>query len=180
MSPYIAQFLLWHQLNLHNENSNSNFIFFNDGDTKLDHLKQVGNTGGIYEISTTKYHFLEDKIREAMRGGSGGDGPENNVEACMEGLKLYPQCSEIIMIADNWAVPRDISLISKIKIPIHIVLCGAGMGANVEYLNLARATGGSVHTIEEDIQKLATMNEGETITINKVTYKIINGKFVQN
>jgi hypothetical protein len=88
-----------------------------------------------------------------------------------------PECKEIIMIADNFANVKDISLLEKVKKPVHIILCGARVGVNLDYLNIARATGGSVHTIEQDLEDLAKLNEGETITIKGQKFKIEKGKF---
>jgi hypothetical protein len=116
--------------------------------------------------------------QQTMSNGCGGDMPENNVEAAIAGQEQCPDCDAVVMIADNWATPRDLSLAYKIKKPLKIILCGAMSGINVEYLNLARATGGSVHLMEQDLESLANMLEGETLTINNRTYKLLKGSFI--
>ncbi len=114
-----------------------------------------------------------------MINGDGGDIEENDVEALNYGISTCPDCQDIVLIADNWANMRDFSLVRKIKKPVKIILCGTYNGVNIEYLDLARATGGSVHTIEEDIENLKSLNEGAEITVAGIKYKIEKGRFVQ-
>jgi hypothetical protein len=165
MSPYLGQFLYWHKLNLNAKNSNQKFIFFNDGDNVPDKLKQTGKVGGIYSLKTDQYDQLKETLYEAQRNGSGGDGPENNIEAAIKGIREFPECEGIIMIADNWATPRDLELIKQIKVPIHIILCGTRCGVNPAYLNLIYKNGGSIHTIESDLTRLTKMKENQELVI---------------
>jgi hypothetical protein len=178
MLPYMGQFLVWHQLNLKTGAKNIDFVLFNDGNNMKDALKVVGSTGGIYYIHTDKFHELKKEVNYAQHNGSGGDREENNIEAALYGIKMNPSASAIIMIADNNATPRDLELLSEVNKPIHVILCGAENGINVEYLDLVRKNGGSLHTIEDDIENLAAMNEGEEIEIEGRSYRIEDGKFV--
>jgi len=57
-------------------------------------------------------------------------------------------------------------------------VCGGESGINPQYLDLARTTGGSVHTIENDITDLSKLNEGQQVNIGSFTYRIQGGKFV--
>lgn len=177
MYAYIGQVMLWLKLNEKQERTKQH-VFFNDGDVKPQHLKIIGKTGGIYTTNETKFDEVIGTALKAMRGGCGGDGPENNLEATIEGLKTCTTCGDIIMIADNWATPRDIKLYKDIDRPVKIILCGSSSGINVEYLNLARKLKGSVHTIEKDLDDLAKLSEGESVEIGGATYKIKDGKFV--
>ena len=176
MYPYTGQMLIWHKLNWQNKGV-KHFVFFNDGDRKQDWQKKVGKTGGVYHVGGNSFDLVEETIYEAMRGGLGGDVNENNYEAILKGIRACPDCEEIIMIADNFAVPRDIELLTGIHKPIRIILCGASTGVNVEYLNLAKRNGGSIHTVEQDITELAKLNDGQTIVIGKEKFVIRNGKF---
>ncbi|MDX1940102.1 MAG: hypothetical protein SFU99_06090 [Saprospiraceae bacterium] len=176
MSPYTAQLLLWFKL-VQNTGRVEQLVFFNDGNNKSDSLKIIGNTGGVYGIKPKDFNEIAALANQVVESGSGGDEPENNVEALLYGLELCPQCNEIIMIADNWATPRDIELLQKVNKPVRIILCGTDEGINVDYLNLARQTSGSVHTIEEDIYNLLEMSEGQEVKIGKEIFIIKNGKF---
>lgn len=176
MSPYLGQFLAWHKLHLESDAKNRDFVFFNDGNNMPDYLKHSGHVGGIYYVKTLDYNELRKTLALAQRKGSGGDGPENNMEAIIKGIDENPHVSEIILIADNNATPRDIHLLKKISKPIHIVLCGATNGINAAYLNIARDNGGTVHTIEQDLLKLSSYQEGAVFTIEGHTYRIHQNK----
>lgn len=177
MYPYMAQLLQWLKLTL-TDKEKRQFLFFNDGDNKDDDKKVIGKTGGIYPVFTNKYDEIEKTIITAMENGSGGDAPENNMEALLESDSICSDCDSIVMIADNWAPVKDISLLARYHKPVKIVLCGVFDKINKDYLKLARETKGSVHLIEEDIYSLSLLKEGETIKIHGATYKLVEGNFV--
>ncbi len=177
MSPYTSQLFVWYKLNASKRHV-KNFTFFNDGDSKSDGKKKVGETGGIYSSEATAADDVMKAGQKVMERGGGGDAPENNIEATLKALEKNPEAKEIFMIADNYANMRDQSLISKITVPVHVFLCGVSGGHyNTQYLDLARRTGGSVHTLDQDITDLMKLSEGETIKIGGETYKIKHGKF---
>lgn len=179
MSPYTAQLLVWHKLNIKtNKQRIEFFTFFNDGDRKPDRQKRIGKTGGIYHSQAKNFKDIKDLAQKTMRGGYGGDTPENNIEALLEAIENCENCEDIIMIADNYATPRDLSLLIKVNKPIRVIMCGTYGGINTAYLDIVRKTKGSLHTIEEDILNLMDLNEGEKITIGNKLYQIKKGKFV--
>jgi hypothetical protein len=176
MYPYTGQLLLW--LKLHEEERYIHqFVFFNDGDKKEEEEKQIGRTGGIYTTGSAIFEEVELLLYKAMHNGSGGAIPENNIEAILRGIEACPSCREVVMIADNWSGVKDMALLPAVKKPIHIIACGVHNSINTDYLDIARATGGSIHLIEQDINNLATINEGEKITIGNTVYAIEKGKF---
>lgn len=178
MYPYVLQLQVWMRLNYYNTDCR-HFVFFNDGDMKIDRLKRIGKVGGIYPVHAANYTAMELTCKKAMKNGGGSDAQENDLEAILEAQKQYPDRSSFILIADNYAPVRDMALLKKIKKPVHVILCGTQSGyINVEYLEIAHQTGGSVHTIERDIENLAEMSEGAKIEIGGITYQIQRGKFV--
>lgn len=180
MSPYYLQVFLWFQLK---KNKNPiNFSFFNDGDATPDHLKRTGKVGGVYLCKTNSFDSIVGCAYKCISRGSGGDAPENNIEAAIKGLNKFPKTKEMIMIVDNWADMRDYTLMSEINIPVRVIVCGSswpGMKKtiNTQYLDLAKRTGGSLHTMEEDIEDLAKLKEGETVIVGGEKYQIKGGKF---
>lgn len=176
MSPYTAQLFVWLRLNTIDERVKQ-FVFFNDGDMTPDHRKIIGKTGGIYDSRTSRFEDVEELAFRTMRAGGGGDAPENDIEALIKAIDMCPECENIVLIADNWAPVKDISLMSNVKKPIKIILCGADYGINTQYLDLARATGGSLHTMKDDLTDLMKLHEGETIDIRGQLFIIDNGKF---
>lgn len=179
MSAYTTQLLVWYKLNSMTNKINY-FTFFNDGDNKADRKKKIGNTGGIYNIEAGNYEAVALKIQDAMSAGCGGDAPENNCEALIEAIKNKPDAKEYVMIADNFANVKDIELMKNINKPVHIIICGTGnFMVNTDYLDLARATKGSIHSIEQDIENLMNIHEGQTIEFDGKKYILQNGKFQQ-
>ena len=153
-------------------------FFFNDGDNKADAEKKIGVTGGIYTCKANASEDLIETIKHVIKKGEGGDSPENVVEAILVGIKKYKKLNQILLIADNWAKVRDINLISKVKIPVRVILCGVyeGMEINADYLNIAYKTKGSLHTIEQDIDNLQNQAINKRFNINGFDYIIKNGK----
>lgn len=178
MGPYIAQLFLWLKLNTIDDRIKQ-FVFFNDGDTRLNENKVIGQTGGIYQTKSKVYKEVEKTAIQSMLSGSGGDLEENDIEAVLRGMKLCPNCKENIMIVDNNSPVRDLELIKNIKQPVRIIICGSSGKINSEYLNLARKTKGSIHLMEQDLYDLIKFNEGETLELNGVNYKIEKNKFVE-
>jgi hypothetical protein len=176
MTPYMLQTMIWLKLNSKAAGTAA-YTFFNDGDMTADADKVIGNTGGVYLGRAIVYDSIEALMLKAMYAGSGGDAPENNIEALIKTQGKLPGCKEIIMIADNYANVKDLAFLSKVRKPVHIILCGSSAGVNVDYLNIARATGGSVHTMESDLENLARLNEGEYVTIKGQKFKIEKGVF---
>ncbi len=177
MYPYAGQVLVWYKLNYMKEKK-SQLLFFNDGDKKPMELKRPGKTGGIYVCEDCDYMHLFNTMINTILGGNGGDNPENDIEALMVATYNVKKFDQLILIADNNSPVRDLELLRKVKFPVNIILCGVKDYVSLEYLNIAYKTGGSVHTIEEDITSIAQALDGETITIGTESYKLMNGEFV--
>jgi hypothetical protein len=178
MSPYIAEVLVWHSLNIQKRISLINgYTFFNDGNLTPDDKKIIGKTGGIYNTASQNLDSVLNTAVNTIEHGGGGDNEENNVEALIEAQKQFPKARGLVMVADNWANMRDTALISQVKLPVKVVLCGALSSINTQYIDLAYRTKGSIHTIEEDIVDLRKITEGKVIIINKKRYRLIKGSF---
>ncbi|WP_430406482.1 hypothetical protein [Fluviicola sp.] len=115
---------------------------------------------------------------DVMSKGSGGDLEENNVEALIHALKSYPRTDKLILIADNFASPRDRSLIGSIGIPVHVLVCG-GTVLNEDYLDLAYQTKGSLSFNGIDYLDFYKFEEGSTMHIGKTTYILKKGHFAR-
>lgn len=178
MNPYMVQMAYWFLLKL-NQKEKVNITFFNDGDRKPNYSKIPGRTGGIYSASTKDYMEFRDTLLKAVSNGYGGDAPENDAEAILTAQRKFPHAKEIILIADNFSNMRDYELIKKIKKPVRVLLCGTKFGINVQYLNLARETGGSVHTLEQDLKDLLEKSEGDTFSFMGKKYIILDGRIVE-
>ncbi len=177
MYSYSIQLMVWHKLN-YLDNRAAQFSFFNDGNRKSTALKKIGKTGGIYHVKGDTYEDVEKQIYKTMNMGSGGDIPENDIEALIEAVKNCPDAEQIVLIADNWSNVRDIELLEQLHVPVKIIICGSRSTiVNLQYIELAYKTGGSIHTIEQDITNLMELGTGKSIEIGGRYYIIKNGKF---
>jgi hypothetical protein len=178
MSPYAMQLAVWFQLRMKGRNV-AGAVFFNDGDATPEDEKVIGDIGGIYMTKKSGYEELLQQMGRTVAGGCGGDAPENNCEALIAGIAAFPQAKDIVLIADNFAPVKDISLVEKIGRPVHVIVCGAEfMPVHSDYLEIAYRTNGTLHTISQDIRNLSDYNEGETIRIGEQNYLISKGKFI--
>jgi hypothetical protein len=182
MYPYAKQIHTWLKLFFMKDTAQQYFVFFNDGDHKKDVDKKVGITGGIYVCRAKNCDDLINTMKLTIKRGEGGDTPENVVEAILTGLKKVRKPDNIILLADNWAKVRDLSLITRVKVPVRVILCGVyeGMEVNTDYLNIAYKTKGSIHTIEQDISDLINQTAGKKFNINGFDYIIKNGSIRAN
>jgi len=180
MYEHSGQLLLWFVLNTQ-QSKFSHVVFFNDGDFKPDEEKVDGAVGGIYTgASMDANAMLKLAEKTAARGIGGLDAEENDLEALQYAIKNYPKSSGYILIADNDAPPRDMSLLPSLKKPVHVILCGANKKnlPVTEYLNLARVTGGSIHTMHQSLSNLAQLKEGQIINFCGTNFKLTNGNLV--
>ena len=175
MSPYNKGLLLWLKLTTLNDVKSA--TFFNDGDMKTE--KQIGSTKGIYSIKSNDFKEITMTMVRAMSNGYGGDCPENNFEALLGAKKNCKECTDFVMVADNYAFPRDPMLLKSFQGNLKLVLCGTEYGINTEYLDLARKYKFSIHTLTSDIDDLMKIHNGESVVLDGINYQIINHRFVR-
>ncbi|KAF5044421.1 Carboxypeptidase regulatory-like domain protein [anaerobic digester metagenome] len=180
MYPYTEQVKTWYKLN-YAQGDPMQFVFFNDGNNLPDSRKVIGSTGGIHYCKFCDLKTFEENIATARKMGNGGDGPENDIEAILAAINNCSNYTDIILVADNLAPVKDIELLSKVNKPIKVILCGSAQYdfVNTDYINIAFATKGSIHTIEEDILNIGETIEGGSIKIGKYTYILTHGMFIR-
>ena len=157
MYKYGIQLVLWHKQNLlTNPNRVSHFVFFNDGNNKKTYQKRIGKTGGVYRSRSYDMEEIVATMQMVMKKGDGGDTPENDLEAVLTGIQYLDGYEEVILIADNKSAVRDIELLEKIDKPVRIILCDVRQGyIHPDYIKIAAKTGGSIHTIGQDFERMA-------------------------
>jgi hypothetical protein len=83
------------------------------------------------------------------------------------------------LIADNYSDMRDIELVYELDLPVRVIITGLNNNSvNEEYLELAYRTKGSIHTLEDDLENLFQLNDGDHILIDGKYYRIQKGKFI--
>lgn len=179
MYKHGAQLLVWMKAFHQQKKRLRNFLFFNDGDGKNLGEKVPGNTGGLYHTSAQNLDKVIATMHKAEKRGKGGDGPENDLEAVLKGMKMFPDCKEIILIADATSPVRDYILLrslAQLKRPIRIILCGESIMP--DYILMAYHTNGSLHTLAKDITQVkTTLKSGKAIAIKNSLIKIRRKRF---
>lgn len=179
MSPYTAQLLLWIKAN-QKLNTFKQIVFFNDNEENSNNQTKSKDTSGIWTIDSGNSNKVIAKAVDAMFEGK---HIENDLEAICFAINQYPENKgNVVLVADNWENPCDMELLEFLKqqkVPVKIVICGVTDRLNTLYLDIAYATGGSIHTMEEDLTTLATLGDGKTFKLAGLKFRMTNGKFVQ-
>ncbi len=180
MSPYLGELLLW--LKLHQTNKLGNeFVFFNDDEPQSTNQAAAEDPHGMWSIKSKHFEDIKTTMFKAIAEGS---HVENNIEALFYASRKFDLIKKdgIIMIADNWESPCDMKLLGQFKqlgVPVHVIVCGVSKRFNMHYLEIAKETGGSVHTVEADLNQLTTLAEGKVLKFGKLKFKVINNRLVQ-
>lgn len=173
MHPYLSQSFIWIK-DLSEGAEAEDFVFFNDGDRRPD--GPIGRSGGAYHVRSRDMGTVRVTAVATMRKGYGGASPENDIEALLFAQDRCGDCQSLVLIADNYAPVRDMELIDQLRLPVHIIACGATMGnINYQYVDLARRTGGSVHTLDADLDDLDQFKEGDILEVGKQKFIIEEG-----
>lgn len=174
MFPYIGQLLVWFKKNYEGELIKY-YALFNDGDNMPDHKKVIGNTGGVHTFEAKDYKKLKKDIEEVRKKGEGGDDPENDIEALLKATAAYRDYSDIVLLADDSDI-RDMSLLKRLRKPVHVILCGTKRGINPQYLKLVAHTKGSIHTANNDVY-IKQLKEGQEVQLDNDIFIWENGGF---
>lgn len=182
MDPYVEEYLLW--LSITNQTDNIlGGVFFNDGDGRPDSTKSVGNTGGI-RLTGKELKEVTQALVESLSHGCSGDDAENDLEALLAAQKHYPQAKALVLVADNSSDVRDLQLLSQLHKPVHVILCSNkplsdANPPNVDYVNIAYATGGTLSSLQNDLKILQEDLQGEQIRVGEWHYKKLKEFFVR-
>lgn len=179
MAPYTAQILLWIKAN-QKMKTFKQIVFFNDDEENSNSQIKSFDSTGIWTIESSN---ADKVIQLAFKAMEKGNHIENDLEAVCYAIKKYPENkNNVVLIADNWEDPCDMKLVEFLKqqkVPLKIVVCGVKDRMNTLYLDLAYATGGSVHTMEEDLTNIAQLGNGKTFKLNGMKFMMSAGKFIQ-
>lgn len=178
MAPYSAEIIEFIQNQIKGKKViPSRFVFFNDGDMKRDKTKKVGETGGIYKLTSANLDsIVEYMIRVMEKGNGGGDLPENNLEAVLYAKREFADAKEIILIADNFATPRDLKLCTELTVPVKVIVCGGAI-LNEAYLDIVYYSRGTLIYNDAEITNISSFEEGATVRVGNMTYMLSKGHF---
>lgn len=182
MDAYVEEYLLWLVLQ-HNARKIRGCVFFNDGDGCPDMAKIAGQTGGIRACGNS-LRQIADTLVASIAYGCSGDEAENDIEALLHAQALYPDAKELLLVADNNSAVRDMALLDSLKVPIRVFLCGRREGStplppHEDYVTIAYRTGGSLHTMEDDIPLEGSAMHNQIMEVLGWQYRYVKGRFVR-
>jgi hypothetical protein len=183
MYPYSTQIFAWLKRNSRNSNIKG-IVFFTDCDSLGNQTQaKKGMPGQMFLTKgRNKEVVLPIMLNAARNTQNNRDAKENDLEALLYAQQNFPNSKHLILIADNDAPPKDMHLLSQLKKPVHVVLCGTTSDSTqafqTEYLEIASKTNGSIHTLEDDINPNDLgKNTWVKVGKNYYHYKPLNEKF---
>ncbi|PLK43724.1 hypothetical protein [Emticicia sp. TH156] len=180
MFPYTTQVFDWITENADNT-SVKGVVFFTDCDS-LGNQTKGKLPGKMFMVKEKNEMQLWDAMFAAISNTeNNNDKPENNIEALLYAQKHFPEADEIIMIADNSSPVKDMKHLSKVKKKTHIILCGEtyekDLAFQSDYVQIAKKTNGSIHTLEDDLNNPDNIKEMTVIRVGKIYFQFQKGKF---
>lgn len=180
MFPYTTQVFDW--MNENTENTSiKGIVFFTDCDS-LGRQTRGRNPGKMFTVRKKDELILWDTMFAAINNTENNkDKPENNIEALIYAQKYFPDADEFVMIADNSTQVKDMKQLSKVKKKVHIILCGETYEKNLafqtDYIQIAKKTKGTIHTLEDDIDNIAKVKEMSVVRVGNIYFRFHKGKF---
>lgn len=180
MFPYTTQVFDW--MNENTENTSiKGIVFFTDCDS-LGRQTRGRLPGKMFTVRKKDELVLWDTMFAAINNTENNkDKPENNIEALLYAQKHFPEAEEFVMIADNSTQVKDMKQLSKVKKKVHIILCGETYEKNVafqsDYVQIAKKTKGSIHTLEDDIENITKVKEMSVVRVGNIYFRFHKGKF---
>jgi hypothetical protein len=113
----------------------------------------------------------------AMRNGSGGDMPENNIEALLRAAKEFPDADTLLMIADNTAGVKDMRLIVSLKKPVNVIPCNIQTNIHANLVDIAIKTGGLIYFPDGPVFNPSKAKDGTKIDIGRKTFEYSKKRF---
>ena len=154
MYPYSTQLFAWFRKNSKHLPVQG-IVFFTDCDSLGRETVQGGPPGQMFvtrpdDLSQT----LPVMLSAARNTVANAQSAENDVEALLFAQQRFPSARHLILLADNRSPVKDMARLSGVNRPVHVVLCGAPGDSTKpfwpDYYAIARRTGGSLHTLEDD------------------------------
>ncbi len=158
------------------------FVFFNDCDQDGNAIQTSKKPGQMFPVhSTAMDEVMAAMIATVRKGEANRDLEENDVEAIKFASEEFEGVEEIILIADNVSPVRKLGLLKDVNVPVKIVICGStyieDMPIQTDYIKIAAKTGGSIHTVEDDLFQFRPIPENTWVKVDNILYRFKNGRF---
>ncbi|MCU0354770.1 MAG: hypothetical protein MUD08_13690 [Cytophagales bacterium] len=184
MYPHATELFAWLEQNRRNRYIKG-AVFFTDCDSTGRETHRGGNPGQLYTVRNWRETDILPIFIAASRNTLGNIGlAENDLEAVLHAQRQFPEAESFVLIADNSSPVKDMHLLAQIKKPVRVMLCGANKydlktAIQPDYLKIAAATHGSLHTLTTDLPDVTKIKRGTKIRFGEHTYRYRRGRFVQ-
>lgn len=180
MYPYSTQLFAWFKQHARHP-AVKGMVFFTDCDS-LGRQTQPGGPPGQMFVTrgTDPGKILPTLLAAARNTIRNDDDAENDVEALLYAQEQFPETKHLILLADNISKVKDMALLSKVKKPVHVILCGTtGSDTTIayqsEYHAIASRTNGSLHTLEDDLSP-STLSSTTTLRVGPRYFRYLPRK----
>ncbi len=180
MYQYLDELMVWNYSDEQEQNNNSYWLF--NGFQNNSKPSGLGNDRrGIFYVPNNDVAGFCNTVDKIVNFNCGGNRLENVVEALILGAKDKSPEEELLFIADNYSDVSDLNKLRELHVPVRVLLTASEYGVNEHYLEIAYRTGGSVHTIHEDIpsRHLQALKDGEQLQVGKYRYQFFKGRFMK-
>lgn len=160
MYPYSTQLFAWFKRHARRP-AVKGMVFFTDCDSLGRQTEPGGPAGQMFVTRETNANKVLPTLLAAARNTvRNDDDAENDIEALLYAQQQFPEAKHLVLLADNISRVKDMALLSKIKKPVHVILCGTtGSDTTIayqpDYHAIASRTNGSLHTLEDDLNPKA-------------------------
>ncbi len=179
MYPYSTQLFAWFRQNARNP-AIKGILFFTDCDSLGQQTKPGGPAGRMFVTRDRDVaSVLPVMIEGARNTVHNTDDAENDVAALLTAQRLFPGAKQLILIADNGSAVKDMSQLSGVKKPVHVVLCGTTDNTARPFMPdhyaIASRTNGSLHTIDDDLNP-SVLTSRTTLRVGDRYYRYVARK----
>jgi hypothetical protein len=84
-----------------------------------------------------------------------------------------------LLIADNGADVKDISLLKNVKKPVSVMLCGVTEKVNKDYIEITKATGGRLFVLSTELAEMRKWQAGSEVKIQGKKFEYKNGELIK-
>lgn len=131
-------------------------VFFTDCDSAGQETRPGGPAGQFFvNTQLDRASLLAVVVQASRHTLLNRFPPENDLEALLFAQQQFPNAKNLILLADNGSPVKDMDKLGLLTKPVRVILAGettdSTQAFRPDYERIARQTGGSLHTIDDDL-----------------------------
>jgi len=163
------------------EQHQNTYWLFNGFENQSKPSHKGNDRRGIFYVAQNDVEGFCTTVDKILNFSCSSNRLENVVEALILGAQDKAAEEELLFIADNFSDAADLHKLKELHVPVRVLLTASQRGINEHYLEIAYRTGGSIHTLKEDIpsKQLQALKDGEQLHVGRFTYQFFKGRFIK-